>query len=177
MVARRVLGATLGHLRADGAMAVAAAGTALQSQEPKHSPAGMSQRDKFLLDMHGYLVVEEFLTKEEVRALNQSFDANWGKRFLAGLLLGVLVWAGLLFYGDSADIVKSVASISLAVLGAMRIWRRLWSSFSLRTSYAILFAPAWLPTPWVFCSLLQVTTLAAGALRTLVTVWYGTNSS
>ena len=44
---------------------------------------------------------------------------SWGKRFLAGLLLGVIVWAGLLFYGDSADIFKSVASISLVVLGAI----------------------------------------------------------
>ena len=39
--------------------------------------AEMSEREKFLLDMHGFLVVPDVLTMDEVGALNASFDANW----------------------------------------------------------------------------------------------------
>ena len=45
-------------------------------------PVEMVQRDKFMLDLNGYLIVDNFLTAAEVRALNASFDANWERRSL-----------------------------------------------------------------------------------------------
>ena len=42
----------------------------------------MSERDKFMLDLNGFLVVDDFLTSAEVDALNASFDANWERRDL-----------------------------------------------------------------------------------------------
>ena len=44
--------------------------------------AEMSEREMFLLDLHGFLVVPDFLTAGEVGALNASFDANWSRRHL-----------------------------------------------------------------------------------------------
>lgn len=43
-------------------------------------PAEMSDTEKFLLDLHGFLVVPDFLSAAEVDALNESFDANWDRR-------------------------------------------------------------------------------------------------
>ena len=43
-------------------------------------PAEMSDREKFMLDLQGYLVVEDVLSREEVAALNAALDANWEKR-------------------------------------------------------------------------------------------------
>lgn len=39
----------------------------------------MNDREKFLYDLQGFLKVENFLTQEEVKALNDAFDANWDK--------------------------------------------------------------------------------------------------
>ena len=36
----------------------------------------MSEREKFLLDLQGFLHVKDFLTPGEVQALNQAVDAN-----------------------------------------------------------------------------------------------------
>ena len=36
----------------------------------------MTEREKFLFDLQGFLVVRDFLTDEEVKALNEAFDAN-----------------------------------------------------------------------------------------------------
>ena len=40
----------------------------------------MSDREKFLYDLQGFLHVPGFLGKAEVVALNAAFDANWDKR-------------------------------------------------------------------------------------------------
>jgi hypothetical protein len=39
----------------------------------------MNEREKFLYDLQGFLLVKEFLTPDEVKALNAAFDANWNK--------------------------------------------------------------------------------------------------
>ena len=36
----------------------------------------MADREKYLYDLQGFLVVKGFLTDTEVRALNDSLDAN-----------------------------------------------------------------------------------------------------
>ena len=36
----------------------------------------MDEREKFLLDLQGFLQVEGFLTAEELRALNEAVEAN-----------------------------------------------------------------------------------------------------
>ncbi|MCX6046426.1 MAG: phytanoyl-CoA dioxygenase family protein [Chloroflexi bacterium] len=54
----------------------------------------MNTREKFLYDLQGFLLVKDFLTAEEVKALNDAFDANWDKRIddpnshAAGKLVG-----------------------------------------------------------------------------------------
>ena len=40
----------------------------------------MSDREKYLYDLQGFLVVEQFLTQDEVRKLNEAVDANEDKR-------------------------------------------------------------------------------------------------
>lgn len=40
----------------------------------------MNTREKFLYDLQGFLLVKDFLTPDEVKALNDAFDANWDKR-------------------------------------------------------------------------------------------------
>ena len=40
----------------------------------------MSDREKYLFDLQGFLVVREFLTAEEVNAFNEAVDANADKR-------------------------------------------------------------------------------------------------
>ena len=40
----------------------------------------MTEREKYLFDIQGYLVVRDFLTAEEVARLNEAFDANREKR-------------------------------------------------------------------------------------------------
>ena len=37
----------------------------------------MNETEKFLFDLQGFIVVREFLSNEEVVALNNAFDANW----------------------------------------------------------------------------------------------------
>jgi ectoine hydroxylase-related dioxygenase (phytanoyl-CoA dioxygenase family) len=44
----------------------------------------MNEREKFLFDVQGFLVVKDFLTEEETDRLNAAFDANWDKRGLDG---------------------------------------------------------------------------------------------
>ena len=39
----------------------------------------MNEREKFLFDLRGYLRVENFLTPEEVQALNEAVDTNHDK--------------------------------------------------------------------------------------------------
>ena len=39
----------------------------------------MTDREKYLFDLQGFLVVKEFLTPVEVDRLNAAFDANWDK--------------------------------------------------------------------------------------------------
>ena len=41
----------------------------------------MNETEKFLFDLQGFIVVREFLSNEEVVALNNAFDANWDKRY------------------------------------------------------------------------------------------------
>lgn len=43
-------------------------------------PAEMSDKEKFLFDLQGFLAIPSFLSEGEVAALNASFEANWGKR-------------------------------------------------------------------------------------------------
>src|SRR5260221_1422610 len=40
----------------------------------------MNDREKFLFDLEGFLVIRDFLTKEEVNALNAAIDANMDKK-------------------------------------------------------------------------------------------------
>ena len=37
----------------------------------------MNDTEKFLFDLQGFIVVREFLSQSEVKALNDAFDANW----------------------------------------------------------------------------------------------------
>jgi hypothetical protein len=41
--------------------------------------AAMTDREKFLFDLQGFLVVRDFLSSEEVDALNAAVDANQDK--------------------------------------------------------------------------------------------------
>jgi len=43
-------------------------------------PAEMSDKEKFLFDLQGFLTIPAFLSEGEVAALNASFDANWERR-------------------------------------------------------------------------------------------------
>ena len=40
----------------------------------------MSEREKFLFDLNGYITIPGFLTTGELASLNEAFDANWEKR-------------------------------------------------------------------------------------------------
>ena len=40
----------------------------------------MNDIEKFLFDLQGFIVVREFLSQGEVKALNDAFDANWDQR-------------------------------------------------------------------------------------------------
>lgn len=40
----------------------------------------MSDTEKFMFDLQGYLHVPSFLTDDEVKAINEAFDANWHLR-------------------------------------------------------------------------------------------------
>eukprot|EP01051_Picozoa_sp_SAG22_P006155 SAG22_NODE_393_length_11204_cov_5.356686_7_plen_125_part_00 len=40
----------------------------------------MTETEKFLFDLQGYMVVPQFLTRQEVDTLNDSFDAMWDRR-------------------------------------------------------------------------------------------------
>lgn len=69
--------------------------------DPEKAMAEMNERDKFMLDCMGYLVVPEFLTHAEVDALNDAFDANWhrcelgagnAKRRAIDQFRGMLAW-------------------------------------------------------------------------------------
>src|SRR5262249_46011819 len=69
----------------------------------------MNDREKFLFDVQGFLVVRDFLTSEEVARLNAAFDANWDRKgedgnsavgesttlpgkFKRGIFTGMLTW-------------------------------------------------------------------------------------
>lgn len=41
----------------------------------------MTDKEKFLYDLQGFLVVKDFLTEEEVQTLNNAFDANEDRRY------------------------------------------------------------------------------------------------
>ena len=41
----------------------------------------MNETEKFLFDLQGFIKIPNFLTTDEVNALNASFDANWDKRY------------------------------------------------------------------------------------------------
>jgi len=43
-------------------------------------PNEMSDTEKFMFDLQGYLIVPGFLTADEVQAINDAFDANWHLR-------------------------------------------------------------------------------------------------
>jgi hypothetical protein len=45
-------------------------------------PEEMSDTEKFMFDLQGYLVVPSFLTADEVQMINEAFDANWHLRRL-----------------------------------------------------------------------------------------------
>ena len=59
----------------DATMALAAA-----SAEAQADPLEMTPTEKFMFDLQGYLVIENFLSQDEVAALNDAFDANWDRR-------------------------------------------------------------------------------------------------
>ena len=40
----------------------------------------MNEREKYLFDLQGFVIVRDFLTSEEVARLNAAFDANRDKR-------------------------------------------------------------------------------------------------
>jgi hypothetical protein len=42
--------------------------------------ATMSDREKYLFDLQGFLIVRGFLSADEVQALNKAIDANQDKR-------------------------------------------------------------------------------------------------
>ena len=67
----------------------------------------MNDTEKFLFDLQGFIVVREFLSQREVKALNDAFDANWDQRredpigdpsgnmaglHKRGILTGMLTW-------------------------------------------------------------------------------------
>ena len=62
--------------------AAAAAGTvaAAAATPSPGAPVEMTDHEKFLYDLQGFLHVPGFLSFAEVAALNGAFDANWGKR-------------------------------------------------------------------------------------------------
>ncbi len=77
------------------------------TQQQDQTMASISDKDKFLFDLQGYLVVENVLTQEEIDKLNHAFDANWDKRDLdpntlpdgktygpvrRGIFTGMLAW-------------------------------------------------------------------------------------
>lgn len=74
----------LRRLRAlDSALAPGGAAPAVEQTATEagvEPPSEMSAREKFMWDLEGFLVVEGFLSPQEVDALNNSFDANWGLR-------------------------------------------------------------------------------------------------
>ena len=43
-------------------------------------PFEMTETERFMFDLNGFLVVPGFLTPEEVDALNAAFDAMWDDR-------------------------------------------------------------------------------------------------
>ena len=47
--------------------------------EPEKYPT-MSEREKYLFDLQGFLVVRDFLSAAEVKNLNDALDANPHKR-------------------------------------------------------------------------------------------------
>ena len=42
--------------------------------------ATMSDREKYLFDLQGFIVIRGFLAQEEVAAINEAIDANYDKR-------------------------------------------------------------------------------------------------
>ena len=54
----------------------------------------MNDREKYLFDLQGFLVVRDFLSNTEVSVLNQAIDANPDKRFEhpRADLDGMLTW-------------------------------------------------------------------------------------
>ena len=70
----------------------------------------MNDTEKFLFDLQGFIVVREFLSQGEVKALNDAFDANWDQRRedpigdpsgnMAGLHKRSIL-TGMLTYGSS----------------------------------------------------------------------------
>ena len=46
--------------------------------------AEMSAREKFLIDLHGFLVVPEVLSRDDVAALNAATDACWNSSYTDG---------------------------------------------------------------------------------------------
>ena len=78
-------------------MSPAAAAEAHEAQQLPEAPVEMSQREKFLYDLNGFLVVEDVLSRGEIAALNAAFDANWNR---LGYVRGfVYDWA----FGRPAD--------------------------------------------------------------------------
>ena len=68
----------------------------------------MNDTEKFLFDLQGFIVVREFLSQREVKALNDAFDANWDQcredpigdpsgnmagTAKRGIFTGMLTWA------------------------------------------------------------------------------------
>ena len=45
--------------------------------DPNELPTEMSETEKFMWDLQGFLTVDGFLSPGEVDALNGAFDANW----------------------------------------------------------------------------------------------------
>ena len=64
-----------------GAASPAATAATTLQPEPEPAVAGeMDAKQKFMLDLQGFLTIPDFLSPAEVQRLNAAFDANWERR-------------------------------------------------------------------------------------------------
>jgi hypothetical protein len=52
----------------------------VQRGHPDMEPVQMSEEECFMFDLHGFLIVRQFLSSGEVKALNDATEANWERR-------------------------------------------------------------------------------------------------
>lgn len=54
--------------------------TSMKFRETDNAMPAVTEKEKFLYDLQGFLVVKDVLTQNEITTLNKAFDANWDKR-------------------------------------------------------------------------------------------------